>query len=347
MISIRDLRKIYRQGPREVIALDGVSLDIPSGSIHGIIGRSGAGKSTLVRCLTLLDRPTSGTVSVNDVDLTAASQTNLRQARRRIGMVFQHANLHSSRTVLDNVTFPLEITRQSKDARRQKARELIALVGLEGMEGSYPAQLSGGQRQRVGIARALASDPDVLLCDEPTSALDPSTTNDILELIRSLSDRMGLTVIVITHEMHVVKQLCDSVSLLSDGKIVEAGRLTDVASALGSQLSTALLPLPEIHDDGSTYLEVLATGDAAETPVASLISSAFPVTVRIAAATVEQLAGVRFAHYLLTLNRAARENPGIPPLIEHLEQNGFTAQHRTGARITADQAAAQQMGGAR
>lgn len=347
MISIQDLSKIFRQGRREVIALDGVSLEIPAGSIHGIIGRSGAGKSTLVRCLTLLDRPTSGTVSVNGVDLTAASQADLRQARRRIGMVFQNANLLSSRTVLDNVTFPLEVTHQSKEARRSKARELISLVGLEGMEKSFPSQLSGGQRQRVGIARALASDPDVLLCDEPTSALDPSTTNDILELIRSLSQRLGLTVIVITHEMHVVKQLCDSVSLLLDGRIVEAGPLTDVASTLGSQLSMALLPLPEIQDDGATYLEVLAHGDSAEKPVASLISSAFPVEVRIAAGTVEQLSGARFAHYLLSVDSAATTNPGIPALIEHLEQHGFTAQQRSSARIAADQEAIQQMGGAR
>lgn len=348
MISIQDLRKVYTQSAREVVALDGVCLEVPAGSIHGVIGRSGAGKSTLVRCLTMLDRPTSGTVSVNDADLTAVSETGLREARRRIGMVFQHANLLSSRTVLDNITFPLEVTHQSPGDRAAKARELISLVGLNGMESTYPAQLSGGQRQRVGIARALAADPDVLLCDEPTSALDPATTSGILELIGSLSTRLGLTVLVITHEMHVVKQLCDSVSLLDAGRIVESGPLAEVTSRLGSKLSTAMLPLPDVDDDSSGVLvEALSHGSAAEVPVASLISSTFGTEVRIASATVEHLGGTRFAHYLLSVGSGPSDTVDISAVLEQLKTHGFTARRRTDTQIEADQTQAEQMGGAR
>ena len=215
MITVTDLTKVYHQGRREVRALDGVSLTVPEGSIHGIIGHSGAGKSTLVRCLTLLDRPTSGRVEINGVDLTAARDAALRTARRRIGLVFQQANLFDSRTIADNVGYPLELIGVDKATRAAKVAELLGLVGLADAGQAYPAQLSGGMRQRVGIARALATDPDVLLFDEPTSALDPKTTDEILDLIMQVRGRGGLAVLVITHEMHVVKRICDSVSLLS------------------------------------------------------------------------------------------------------------------------------------
>ena len=217
MITVTDLRKVYRQGKKEVVALDGVSLSVPKGSIHGIIGHSGAGKSTLVRCLTLLDRPTSGSVNIDGTELSSVRDSEIRAARRRIGMVFQHANLMDSRTAAGNVAHPLELVKTPKDKIRAKVAELLKLVGLEGFENAYPSQLSGGQRQRVGIARALASDPDVLLCDEPTSALDPATTDEILDLIQDLTRRLQLTVLIITHEMHVVKRVCGSVSLLAKG----------------------------------------------------------------------------------------------------------------------------------
>ena len=262
MIEVRGLEKTFRQGAKEIRALRGVDLAVAPGRIHGIIGQSGAGKSTLVRCLTLLEPPTSGTVSVAGKDLTRESRSGLLDSRRRIGMVFQHANLFSSRTARDNVAYPLEVAGGSDaTARRARADELLALVGLEGFEGSYPAQLSGGQKQRVGIARALASDPDVLLCDEPTSALDPASTEGVLTLIEDLSRRLGLTVLVITHEMHVVKRLCHEVSLLQDGRIVQSGDLGDVASDLDSPLSAALLPLPTPHAARDQRLvEVLGPG---------------------------------------------------------------------------------------
>lgn len=353
MISVQDLRKVYHQGKREVVALDGVNLAVPEGSIHGIIGHSGAGKSTLVRCLTMLDTPTSGTVRINAVDLMQVSSKELRDARRRIGMVFQHANLLSSRTVLDNVALPMENTGVGRPERNERSRELIALVGLEGMEKAYPAQLSGGQRQRVGIARALAADPKVLLCDEPTSALDPATTNDILELIRSIALRLNLTVLVITHEMGVLKSLCDSVSLLDAGRIVETGLLEEVAEHLGSRLSTSLLPLPEEIDDVSesngscpTYIETLGSGAVAEDPIASTIHGQFQVPVRIVAGSIEQLNGTRFSHYLLRLD-SSTSPPVVSEILQYLKDNGFVARQRNRAQVEADQQIAQEMGGAR
>ena len=327
MISVRELTKVYRQPARDVVALDNINLDIDDGEIHGIIGRSGAGKSTLVRCLTLLDRPTEGKVIVGDQDLTGVTDTELRNARRRIGMVFQHANLLSSRTVADNIAMPLEIVKTNKAERRARAKELIDLVGLSGLEDTYPAQLSGGQRQRVGIARALAADPDVLLCDEPTSALDPATTNEILTLIRSVSSRLNLTVVVITHEMSVVKTLCDSVSLLDDGKILESGKLAEVAGKVNSRLSRALLPLPT-HELAAAdlVLEVVGKQDAVNVPIASHIAEENPVTVHITAANVETLGDTRFAHYLLAIN--SDEQINITGIEATLARHGYSERAR-------------------
>lgn len=327
MISVRELTKVYRQPGRDVTALDNITLDIDDGEIHGIIGRSGAGKSTLVRCLTLLDRPTTGSVVVGDKDLTAVGETALRNARRRIGMVFQHANLLSSRTVAENIGLPLEIVNTSKADRRTRAQELIDLVGLSGLEDTYPAQLSGGQRQRVGIARALAADPDVLLCDEPTSALDPATTTEILSLIRSVSDRLNLTVVVITHEMSVVKTLCDSVSLLDNGQIVESGKLGEAAANVNSRLSRALLPLPT-HEaaQADLVLEVVGSKAAVNIPIATVLAEENPVTVDIAAANIETLGDTRFAHYLLAINSTEQIN--ITGIEATLARHGYTVRAR-------------------
>ena len=301
MITVRDLTKVYYQGNREVRALDGVSLTVPEGSIHGIIGHSGAGKSTLVRCLTLLDRPTSGTVEINGVDLTAARSDALRKARRRIGLVFQQANLFDSRTIADNVAYPLEIIGAPKARTREKVTELLGLVGLADAGAAYPAQLSGGMRQRVGIARALATDPDVLLFDEPTSALDPKTTDEILDLIVKLRAHAKLAVLVITHEMHVVKRICDSVSLLDGGRILESGPLTDVVRQLDGRLSQALLGIPphvDLHGVG-TLVDVLSSGPKALQPVVAHVSKAVGAEIAILAGSVEHLAGTTFSHLRL------------------------------------------------
>ena len=306
MITVTDLRKVYHQGKREVRALDGVSLTVPAGSIHGVIGPSGAGKSTLVRCLTMLDRPSSGTVEINGVDLTAARSDALRMARRRIGLVFQQANLFDSRTIEHNVSYPLELIGTPREKRREKALELLNLVGLGDAGNAYPAQLSGGMGQRVGIARALATDPDVLLFDEPTSALDPRTTDEILDLIVSLRDRAPaeLAVLVITHEMHVVKKICDSVSLLDAGRIVESGPLTEVVRRLDGRLSQALLGIPphaHVEPADATLVDVLASGERAAMPMIAHTSNAVGAELAILAGSVEQLAGTTFSHLRLAV----------------------------------------------
>lgn len=258
MIELRGLRKVFGH----TVALEEIDLSVPAGEIHGIVGRSGAGKSTLIRCLTGLERPTSGTVSIDGTDLTEQTGAGLRQARRNIGMVFQHVNLLDSRTALDNVAHPLQIAGVGKAERQAKARELLEFVGLGDRLDNHPAQLSGGQRQRVGIARALAAEPKVLLCDEPTSALDASTTEQILGLIRSLRDRLGITVLIITHEMSVVREICDSVTLLADGRVAKTGKLAEVIAEPGSSLAKDLVPLPPVSlgDGESGIVEVALAG---------------------------------------------------------------------------------------
>ncbi|MFY9263592.1 MAG: ATP-binding cassette domain-containing protein [Actinomycetaceae bacterium] len=247
MIELKDVSKIYpRKGQDPVVALDDLSLSISEGTIHGIVGESGAGKSTLIRCLTALEQPTEGHILVDGEDLTQLQGNALRAARRRIGMVFQGANLFEARTAFENIAYPLKVAKISKAQRTEKVQRLLDLVGLADRGNSYPSQLSGGQRQRVGIARALAADPAVLLADEPTSALDMETTDSILDLLKDVRDRTGVTVIVITHEMSVVRKICDSATLLDQGKIVETGKLTDIITTPTSALARKLIPLPEI-----------------------------------------------------------------------------------------------------
>ena len=331
MITVTDLHKVYHQSGREVRALDGVSLTVPKGSVHGIIGHSGAGKSTLVRCLAMLDRPTSGSIEIGGVELTKVHSTALRNARRRLGLVFQHANLFDSRTVWRNVTYPLEIQGRRASAR-ERALDLLELVGLADAANAYPAQLSGGQRQRVGIARALATNPAVLLCDEPTSALDPRTTDEILDLILDLRSQLDLAVLVITHEMHVVKRICDSVSLLDAGRIVESGPLTEVIRTLDGSLSQTLLGIPP-HDpdveNGGRLIDVLASGSTADRPVVALTSQHFGVTIPIVAGSVEHLSGITFSHLRL------RVPDGTDPdaVVGYLRQLGADAKRTPASEL--------------
>ena len=228
MIEIRNLTKTFGSGPAAVTALDDVSLDIEAGEIFGVIGLSGAGKSTLVRCINLLERPSSGSVVVSGADMTRLSARELREARRNIGMIFQGFNLLMQRTALENVRFPLELAHTPKAEANERAKALLKTVGLEGREGAYPAQLSGGMKQRVAIARALASNPRVLLCDEATSALDPTTTESILELLREINRTLGVTVVVITHEMRVVERICSRVAIIAESHIAEMGEVQEV-----------------------------------------------------------------------------------------------------------------------
>ena len=228
MIELKDLTKVYGKGSKAATALSGLNLSIKKGEIFGVIGHSGAGKSTLIRCINLLERPTQGEVWVDGVELTALSQGQLQEKRRKIGMIFQHFNLLSSATVYDNIAFPLRLTGTSSAEIERKVQELLVLVGLEDHRYKYPAQLSGGQKQRVGVARALASDPDVLLCDEATSALDPQTTDSILRLLLDINTKFHLTIVLITHEMHVIQSICDRVAVIHGGGIVEQGEVAEV-----------------------------------------------------------------------------------------------------------------------
>ena len=228
MIQVENLCKRFETKGGTVEAAKNISFSIEKGEIFGIIGLSGAGKSTLVRCLNLLERPTSGTVKVNGKNLTELSEKELRKERQKIGMIFQHFNLLMQRTALDNVCFPMEISGIGKAEARKKALEYLRIVGLEEKALSYPSQLSGGQKQRVAIARVLASDPQILLCDEATSALDPQTTKAILELIKEINRDYGITVVVITHEMSVVQEICDKVAVLERGSLVETGTVEEL-----------------------------------------------------------------------------------------------------------------------
>ncbi|MDR1386298.1 MAG: ATP-binding cassette domain-containing protein [Propionibacteriaceae bacterium] len=295
MISLADLRKSYPATASSpgVEALRGVSLEVAEGEIHGIVGESGAGKSTLVRCVNLLERPSSGRVVVDGVDLTALPESRLRQARRNIGMIFQHFNLLSSRTVQGNVELALELAGLPRRAHRGRSLELLEYVGLAERARSFPSQLSGGQKQRVGIARALAANPKVLLSDEATSALDPATTADILGLIRQLNRQLGLTVLLITHQMEVVRKVCDSVALMRDGRIEEQGSLGEVLARPDSALSAGLFDLgPQVAGDDLALLEITFAGGDSSQHVISQLARQFNLDFSIDAAAIEVIGGV-------------------------------------------------------
>jgi D-methionine transport system ATP-binding protein len=291
----------------EVHALSGIDFSIARGEIFGIIGRSGAGKSTLVRTINLLEKPTSGRVLVNGIDLAGLGECELAYARRRIGMVFQHFNLLSSRTVAQNIGLPLRIAGVSAARIAERVDTLLELVGLAGKRDVYPAQLSGGQKQRVGIARALAHDPDILLCDEATSALDPETTESILQLLRDINGRLGLSVVLITHEMAVIRAACDRVAVLEAGRLVELGEVWQVFGAPEAEATRALLR-SVVHDlprdlasrvsparhtaDDALLLEVTVDGASGQPPdLVELLSALAQPQARVVHAAVERIQG--------------------------------------------------------
>jgi D-methionine transport system ATP-binding protein len=242
MIRIRQLRKIFDgTGNQGVTALENLNLDIGRGDVFGIIGPSGAGKSTLLRCINMLEKPTSGSIYIDGTEITGLTKRDLRVVRRQVGMVFQHFNLLSSRTVYRNIAFPMEISGAPKTEIDKRVRELLDLVGLEDKARAYPSQLSGGQRQRVGIARALATRPKVLLCDEATSALDPRTTRSVLELLKSINRQFGITILMVTHEMQVIKQVCNRVAVIENGSVVEQGSVQDLFTRPGTEITKGLL----------------------------------------------------------------------------------------------------------
>lgn len=258
MIEIRNVTKTFDDGKNKVIAVDNVSIKIEKGEIYGIIGYSGAGKSTLVRCINLLERPTEGKILFKGKDLTGVSEKKLREKRKKIGMIFQNFNLFNSRNVYHNVAYPLKGSKLSKAEEKKKVRDLLQLVGLSDKENAYPSQLSGGQKQRVGIARALANNPEVLLCDEATSALDPKTTTSILKLLKELKEKLGLTIVLITHEMAVIKEICDRVSIMEQGKVIEEGSTVKIFSKPEEEATKGFL---ETATNSSKIFDVLQLKD--------------------------------------------------------------------------------------
>lgn len=241
MISLNNITKIYEAKEGNVLAIKNISLNIKKGEIYGIMGVSGAGKSTLIRCINLLEKPTSGEVWVNNINLTNLPTSLLREERKNIGMIFQHYNLLSSRNVFDNIAYPLELAGVKKQERNKRIEELLNLVDLADKKNHYPSQLSGGQRQRIAIARALATNPQILLSDESTSALDPITSRSILELLQEINRRFGVTIVLITHQMEVIEQICHKVAVIKDGSIVEEGPVNKIFSSPQNPYTKLLL----------------------------------------------------------------------------------------------------------
>ena len=313
MIVLKELCKTYSSASGDVEALKDINLTIQDGEIFGIIGLSGAGKSTLVRCINLLERPTSGSVIIDGEDITTLPRAALLKMRRKISMIFQGFNLLEQRSVLRNVTFPLEIAGVGSQEAREKALGLLKVVGLEEKAAAYPAQLSGGQKQRVAIARALASDPRYLLCDEATSALDPNTTRSILELLRRINQELGVTIIVITHEMKVIDQICDRVAVIDQSRIAEEGRVSDVFTNPQSQIARELI-LPQdraaLETSGGKKIRLIFDGMQSKEPVISRMTLDCQTPVNIMFADTKDFDGIVYGHMIIELptdeNQAAK-----------------------------------------
>ncbi len=322
MIELVNVSKHFETTSGTVEAVNDVSLKIETGDIFGIIGLSGAGKSTLVRCINLLERPTSGQVLFNGIDLCKLSPAQLREQRRRITMIFQGFNLLSQRTALKNVCYPMEISGVPKSKQLEKAKELLDIVGLSDRMNSYPAQLSGGQKQRVAIARALATDPDVLLCDEATSALDPNTTRSILALLQDINQKLGVTVIIITHEMKVVEQICQHVAVLDHGVVAETGAVKDVFLSPKSAIARELI-LPKgqatMNFSGGRVIRLVFDGQSSHEPVVANICLECRAAVNIMGADTKDIGGKAFGQMLLQLP----EDSAGERIIRYLDEKGY------------------------
>jgi D-methionine transport system ATP-binding protein len=331
MITIDHVSRRFGDGPDAVVALDDVSIEVRRGEIFGVVGQSGAGKSTLLRTVNALERPDSGNVTVDGTVITGLEGTALRQARHKIGMVFQHFNLVGNRSVVQNVEFALEAVGVNGAKRRERALEMLDLVGLAHRADDRPAQLSGGQRQRVGIARALASEPDVLLSDEATSALDPETTRQILDLIKRLSGELGLTVLLITHEMDVVKRICDSAALMEHGRVVEQGPLAQLITTPGSRVAAELFPVGEAHRiAGHSIVDITYADLSADRPVIAQLARDFSIDLSILGAAIENVAGIQAGR-----TRLAVPDASTTQVLTALRAQGITAWEVQAPEVTA------------
>ena len=318
MIKLNNITKIFTLPDKKLTALDNVSLHVPKGQICGVIGASGAGKSTLIRCVNLLERPTHGAVIIDDVDLTQLSEAELVKTRRQIGMIFQHFNLLTSRTVFENVALPLELENKPKAEIQEKTTALLALVGLSDKHNVYPANLSGGQKQRVAIARALANDPKILISDESTSALDPKTTKQILALLQDLNQKLGLTVVLITHEMQIVKDIANRVAVMQDGHLIEEGSVLEIFSdpkqpltqdfistATGIDEAMVKIEKQEIVEylsENSILVQLKYAGASTDEPLLNELYKRYQVTANILYGNIEILDGTPVGELVVVLS---------------------------------------------
>lgn len=327
IIEIKSISKKYTHAKKDVNALLDVSLTVEKGDVYGIIGLSGAGKSTLIRCLSRLVTPSSGKILLSGYDLAHMDKKSLRDFRKNIGMIFQHFNLLSSRSVAENIAFPLEIAKVSQGEQRRRVDELLKLVGLEEKRDAYPSQLSGGEKQRVGIARALANNPAVLLCDEATSALDPKTTREILALLKSVNKKLGVTIVLITHEMEVIKQICNKVAVIEDGSIVEEG-LVSTVFADPQHTTTKHFLQSSSHDIPEEFykeispnrklLKLRFTGKAAGEPIISALVRKYNVDANILLGWIDRLQNATIGTLIIELTG---ESEGIENSLSYLTKN--------------------------
>ena len=325
-IEIKNLTKNFEIKGDKVVALSNINLSIEKGDIFGIIGMSGAGKSTLVRTVNYIEKPTEGSVLIDGVDLSTLSEKDLRKKRREIGMIFQNFNLLEQKNVIDNICFPLEIAGVKKGEAKKRAKELLKTVNLEEKEKAYPSQLSGGQKQRVAIARALATNPRILLCDEATSALDPQTTDSILKLLKEINEKLGITIVIITHQMSVVTQICKRVAIIDNGKLVEEGLVQEIFESPSSDAAKELISGKEIR---YTPLESINTGkkirivfreNSAYEPVISNVILKFNTPINILKADTKDVGGKAIGEMILGI---PEDSQYYDEIIEHLKESGL------------------------
>ena len=329
MIRIENVSKTFKSKDNTVEALRGITLDIGAGDIYGIIGMSGAGKSTLVRCLNFLERPTEGTVYVEGKDLSAMSEKELLKMRRSVAMIFQHFNLLMQRTVLDNICFPMEIAGVKKKQAREKAREYLEIVGLSEKEKAYPAQLSGGQKQRVAIARALAMDPKILLCDEATSALDPTTTKSILALLKEINAKYGITIVIITHSMEVVQEICTKVAIIDAGILAENGTVEAVFTSPKSRAARKLVYQGErkvSEMKSKRCIRIVFTENSSFEPVIANMVLECRASVNILLADTKDIGGIARGQMVLQL---PEDEQTAEKMIAYLKERNLTVEELT------------------
>lgn len=333
MIEIKNLVKNYETKDGTVNAINNINLSINDGEIYGIIGLSGAGKSSLVRCINLLEKPTSGEIIVDGMNLASFSGKELQNERKKIGMVFQHFNLLMNKTVFENVAFPMKINKFSKEEINKKVPELLELVGLSDKADSYPANLSGGQKQRVGIARALSANPSLIMCDEATSALDPYTTKQILELIKEVNRKLNITVIIITHEMDVIKSICDKVAIMESGNIIESGTVSEVVVHPKTQQAKDFFGKVDINTSNKAYKKAIETsgvlisaifeGNNSVDPFISRMIKTFDIEASILLGNIEDINDTLIGHLVLKLEG---ENEQIEKAINYLKENNIQVE---------------------